>query len=373
MTMPTIERIRSRTLRISERTEWTFLEVTASDGVVGHGEASINGMTEAFKAHTAALAARLVGRPATPNRVAVAGGDAAGGLVQSAVASAVEQALWDGEGRRLGVPVTRLLGGTVRERVPVYANINRRTRERTPDGFAASARLALDAGYRFVKLAPFDGAGEGDLLGDDARVAAGLARIAGVVDAVGESAGVLVDCHWRLSETAAVRVIDFAAEHGLFWVECPVAEGPSRAAMLRRVRAHALSRGVRLAGLEKGERLADFVPAIEEGHYDVLMPDVKYGGGLAATRSIADLAATAGVEIALHNPTGPVCHAASVAASATLANALILEVQFGESPLFAALTCGEEMVVTDSTLPVSEAPGLGITLDAALMEEIEIR
>ncbi|GAB5377319.1 MAG: galactonate dehydratase [Acuticoccus sp.] len=369
----TISAIRARTLRVNERTEWTILEVICSDGVTGYGEASINGMTAAFRAHTEALAARLEGASAVPNRVAAVRGEATGGLVQSAVASAAEQALWDAAGRRLGVPVTTLLGGTVRALVPVYANINRRTRERGPDGFAASARMALDAGYRFVKLAPFDGAGEGDPLGDDARVAAGLARVAGVCEAVGERAGVLIDCHWRLSETAAVRVIDFAAEHGLFWVECPVPEGPSAAPMLRRVRAHALRRGVRLAGLEKGERLADFRPAIEEGHYDVLMPDVKYDGGLAATRAIAELAATAGVAIALHNPTGPVCHAASVAVSATLDNALILEVQFGESPLFAALVGGEELALEDGGLRVSDRPGLGFDLDTVLMDELEVR
>ncbi len=373
MTMATITRIRARSLRINPRTEWTILELRCSDGVVGYGEASVNGMAAALAAHAALVGARLERMPAQPNTVQIFEADRSGGLVQRAIISATEQALWDAAGKRLGVPVTTLLGGAVRERVPVYANINRRTRERTPDGFAASAKLALAAGHRFVKLAPFDGVGEGAKLDEETRVTSGMERIEAVCDAVGEEARVLVDCHWRLDEGSAVRVLDFAARHRLFWVECPVPEHPANASLLARLKCHASRLGVRLAGMEKGLGLADFRPAIEAGHYDVLMPDVKYDGGLDATRAIAALAATAGIDIALHNPSGPVCHAASIALSATLANCLILETQFDESPHFAALVGGEIAgAVHEGTVAVSERPGLGISLDADLMDELDI-
>lgn len=373
MTMATISRIRARSLRINPRTEWTILELRCSDGIVGYGEASVNGMSAALAAHAAQVGARLEGAPAQPNAVQMLAGDRSGGLVQRAIVSAAEQALWDATGKRLGVPVTTLMGGAVRERVPVYANINRRTRERTPEGFAASAKLALAAGHRFVKLAPFDGVGEGAKLDEERLVAAGLERVAAVCEAVGEEARVLVDCHWRLDEGAAVRVLEFAAHHGLFWVECPVPEHAGNASLLTRLKGHASRLGVRLAGMEKGLGLADFRPVIEAGHYDVLMPDVKYDGGFDATRAIAALAETAGIDIALHNPSGPVCHAASIALSATLANCLILETQFDESPHFAALV-GEEGTgaVHEGTVAISDRPGLGISLNADLMDELDI-
>lgn len=371
MSTATIAAIRCRTVRISEKTDWTFVQVEASDGIVGTGEASVNGAGKVLRAHADALASRLIGQPALPNAVQALAGIQAGGMLQRAVISAVEQALWDGQGHRLGVPVTTLLGGAVRDRVPLYANINRRTTDRRPEGFVASAEAALAAGYTMVKLAPFDGVGQGDPLRDDARIAAGLERIAAVCDAMGSGAQVLVDCHWRFDEPAAFRVLDFAAERGLFWLECPVPEDPPFHPLLRRVKDEASRRGLRLAGLENCLSLAEIRPHVEAGHYDVLMPDVKYIGGLAAIRAIAELAATAGIYVAPHNPSGPVCHAASVASAASLGNCLTLEVQFDESPLFAELV-GQSLEVEEGTCEVPDKPGLGVSLDETLVRSLEI-
>lgn len=366
-----IAAIRSRTLRISDRTQWTIVEIDCSDGIVGVGEASLNGMAGPLLAHTALLAAELDGARAMPNAVRPFADKRTGGIVQRAVVSAVEQALWDALGKRLGLSVSDLLGGAIRDTVPVYANINRRTRDRTPDGFAQSARLAVEVGFGFVKLAPFDGVGESDPLATDAGVTAGLERIGGVCAAVGGRARVMVDCHWRLDEAAAARVLDFAADCGLYWIECPVPEHPAMRDTMRRLKSHASRLGVRLAGMEKGLGLDDFRPAIEDGLCDVIMPDVKYDGGLAETSAIARLAATAGIHVALHNPTGPVCHAASVALSSTLPNCLILETQFDESPLFRELA-PDLPQVRNGHSEVSAAPGLGVRLDEALMRELEV-
>jgi len=367
-----IAAIRCRTLKVSDKTDWTFLEVECSDGITGIGEASINGMAGPLAAHAAAIAADLVGARAMPAAVAPFVEQRTGGIVQRSVVSAIEQALWDALGKRLGLPVADLLGGPVRDRVPVYANVNRRTRDRSPEGFAQSASLAVDAGFTFVKVAPFDGVGEGDRLAADAGVAAGLARIGAVCAAVGERARVLVDCHWRLDEASAARVLAFAADCDLFWIECPIPEHPAMLGAMQRLKRHASGLGVRLAGLEKGLGLDDFRPAIEHGLTDVIMPDVKYDGGLAETVAIARLAATAGIHVALHNPTGPVCHAASVALSATLPNCLILETQFDETPHFTALAPDLPAMADGEAMP-SAAPGLGVNLDEALVRELEIR
>ena len=54
----------------------------------------------------------------------------------------IEMACWDTRGKSLGVPVHRLLGGKVRERVRVYAN-GWYSGERTPEGFAKRRRRLL--------------------------------------------------------------------------------------------------------------------------------------------------------------------------------------------------------------------------------------
>lgn len=359
-----------RVATVSVKTKWVFIEVVCSDGITGIGEASANGYEAALCAHAASVAERLNGLVALPNAVEHVLRDTRGGLPQRAVASAVEQALWDAQGKRLGLPVTDLLGGAIRESIPLYANINRGTDIRSPDGFSDSARRAVDAGFRFIKLAPFDGLGEGDTISDAKCFRAGLDCLAGVCDAVGNEAEVLVDCHWRLDEPRAALLLAFAAERNLYWVECPIPETSTHLPELRRLKQRATDLGVRLAGMEKGILPSDFQPYINEQLYDVLMPDVKYDGGLSATRHVAEAALSAGILIAPHSPTGPICHAASIAVSATLPNLLFLEVQFGESQIFQDLVDGG-LQFENGTAPVPQTSGLGITLALDLLSEIE--
>lgn len=369
-TQATIADVVCRIARISEKTHWTFIEVVCSDGIVGIGEASTNGMETALRAYAGMLGAHLAGLQALPNAVDHVLRDARGGLPQRAVASAVEQALWDAQGKRLGLPVTDLLGGATRDSVPLYANINRGTDVRSPGGFATSAGRAVASGFRAIKLAPFDGVGEGAPTKDAIAFHAGLDCIAAVCDAVGTDIDVMVDCHWRLDEPRAAQLLDFAADRNLYWVECPIAETPHRLPELRRLKQRATDLGVRLAGMEKGVSPADFQPYIAEQLYDVLMPDVKYDGGLGATRHIAEAALSAGIFIAPHNPTGPICYAASVAVSATLPNLLFLEVQFGESDLFWDLVGGAYPFV-DGSVAVSTEPGFGVTLKPDVLAALE--
>ncbi len=366
-----IERVAVRTARISAKTDWTFVLVACSDGIVGLGEATLSGAGDALFAFAPLLERRLVGRPAMPNAVLAVRDEMRAGLVQAAVSSAAEQALWDAEGQRQGRSVADLLGGSLRERVPLYANVNRGIERRTPEGFAAAANRAVAAGYDAVKIAPFDGLDEPAAIAAEPLFSAGLERIEATCDVVRGRARVMVDCHWRLDERLASRLLDAAARLDLFWIECPLPEAAGYLPALRRVRGKATEVGVRLAGMEKGTCLADFAPYLAEGLYDVLMPDVKYVGGLAATRHLAALAAESGVLIAPHNPSGPVCHAASVQVAATLANLLFLEVQFEESPLFETLV-DAPILQAGGTAPVAHRPGLGLALDEAVMAEVEI-
>ena len=70
--------------------------------------------------------------------------------------SAIDQALWDILGKSLNVPVHTILGGRCREEIHVYANINRATTDRSPEGFARNAVAAVEDGFDAIKLAPFD-------------------------------------------------------------------------------------------------------------------------------------------------------------------------------------------------------------------------
>ena len=97
---------------------WMFVRVSTDEGLVGWGEASLHGAIEAVEAAVHEYARHLVGEdPAGPerhwHRLYHAWRWRGGAVFQTAL-SALDVALWDLEGKRLGVPVARLLGGVFR-------------------------------------------------------------------------------------------------------------------------------------------------------------------------------------------------------------------------------------------------------------------
>jgi galactonate dehydratase len=353
-------------VNVTPKTNWSFLLLRTEDGRTGIGECTLSNQEALLAAEAARLAANVVGEEATNrNRLARLIPHAPGGLVAHAVLSAFEQALWDLAGQAAGQPIHAMLGGALRACVPLYANINRGADPRTPEGFAAAALRAVADGFRAVKLAPFE-----PFVWEDAADAAmraayeqGLARIAAVRAAVGRGVDIMVDAHWRFSPGGAARLVQDVAPFGLFWLECPVAE--ANHPEIRRLRSMANDRGMRLAGAESLAGLGAYRALIEAGCYDVLMPDIKYAGGHEEIRRIAALAQTAGVEIAPHNPTGPICHAHSVHLCATIPNLLPLEVQFGETDRFFTLVTGHDLRFAQGAATLSAAPGLGSMIDDA--------
>src|SRR4029079_14120031 len=146
-------------------------------------------------------------------------------LVSATAFSAIEQAMWDLCGKALGVPVHTLFGGKLRESLPVYANINRATTKRTPDGFAATARAAVEEGFRAIKGAPWDGfppAGSPDSA-IEAAVENGIACVVAMRESVGPDIDVMVDCHSFFNVALAERVARRLEPQRLRWYEEPVA------------------------------------------------------------------------------------------------------------------------------------------------------
>ena len=256
--------------------------------------------------------------------------------------------------------------------------MNRGLPTRDPAAFAHAARVAVDAGFNAVKIAQFDEINTFGRWGDAVepttqRLDQGLARIAAVRAEVGPDVDVMVDCHWRFDEAWAQRVIDACAAFKLYWVECPIPEDEANLPALKRLRARTNQHGMLLAGGEDGVGRDAFVPFLQAGAYDVLMPDIKYVGGFAEMRAVAALAAQHSVAIAPHNPTGPIAHMASVHACAGLAGFTRLELQFNESPLFDALVTPPAPAPAAGRVVVPCRPGLGVALAPEVVARHTIR
>lgn len=360
------DRIRALDLSVTQvtpTTQWIFLEIETHAGLRGVGEATLPGHEVTVVNAVAALAPAALALPvASPDRLTL---PLPAGLPAAAARSALDQALWDVAAQRCDATLAQALGGPRRERVLVYANINRRTRDRSPASFAAGARAAIAAGHLAVKLAPFDEATPRD--GGWSGLAPGLERIAAVRDAIGADCRLMVDCHWRLTEAVTDRLIAAAAELGVGWLECPLPETLDTIAAIVRLRGQANRHGITLAGLETAIGVAGFEPFISAGAYDVMMPDIKYMGGLAETLRLAERLSAAGIGFSPHNPSGPVCHAISLQLCAAVDEVHSLETQFDETPLFAALVGGDVSRLSDGMMEVPRRPGSGIGLQADVL------
>lgn len=357
-------------VRITRKTCWSFLRLHASDGHTGEGEATLGGQDHALLAAAERLVPTALREATLENPGGFAARHAPGDVFGASVVSALDQALRDLQAQAHGRPLAECLG-LARDRVPVYANINRRTVERSPDGFAASARAASAAGHVAFKLAPFDEVTRDICAGGSGRRAmqAGLGRIAAVRESVGPAARLMVDCHWRFDEATAMLLNEAAAKLGVYWIECPLAEVEGNIAALTRLRKQCEALGMRQAGLERSIGWEVIRPYCEAGAYDVVMPDVKYIGGVRELRRVASACDELGVAVSPHNPSGPISHAFSLQVSATLSPFDRLEMQFDESPLFDALVGAPFAPIVDGHAARPSGPGLGVKLSDGLLNK----
>ena len=358
-------------VRISPKTAWVFVELTGQNGLRGLGEGTLNGKEEAMAKVAEGHGRQVLGTDA---------GDVLGlfaslpfrNLHEAAFSSAVMQAAADLNARSQDCRLVDALGGARRGAIGLYANINRRTEDRAPAGFAASAKAAAEAGYSAFKIAPFDGAAP-DMAPGQWRplVETGLERISAVRNAIGPDARLMVDCHWRFFESTASWVLDAVEPFGLYWFECPIPRETIALGALKRLRAQANSLGIRLAGAETGVKLAGFEPMLSAGAYDVMMPDVKYAGGPAEMMRIAEAFVAHGVRFSPHNPSGPICHAASMQICAAVETVDLLEVQFDETPVFHTLVHPALPPVAGGVAPLPDGVGIGVNLSATVIDGMD--
>jgi galactonate dehydratase len=349
---------------VSPKTTWSFVELVCTDGTRGVGEATMPRNSQSLDVPFNAARGSLQGRPLA-HVLDFVDNHPRTTLPDAAIASALEQAVWDLEAQRAGIPVWAALEGDASRAVPLYANINRRTVDRSAAGFFQSASDAVAAGFGTFKIAPFDGLTPQNADTREGRdcVRDGLARAATVFEAIGPDRELYIDCHWRFTPAAAIAAIEALAELRVTWFECPLTERIDAIPAIVRLRSHANAHGMRLAGLEELASHEAFAPWLDAGAYDVVMPDVKYCGGIAELIAIGRDATRRGIACAPHNPTGPVCHAASLAACTALHEPRLLEHQWDETPWFFSIggAALPRPAGGASALPI--AAGLGVALN----------
>jgi len=366
----TIEGLETQVVHVNRRGDWVFCLIHTSDGITGLGEASHSLNDALVLAALEQYGQRIVGRdPQRIGQIWALLDNHHGGRVEHTALSAIEQALWDILGQHLGVPIRTLFGGQVRDRVRLYANINRHVEDRSPEGFADAARQAVAEGFTAIKLAPFDEVrGPAHVrTGPQAAWVPGVERVRAVRAAIGPAVELAVDCHGRFDLAEALAVADALADCDLFWYEEPVPHTgiDDLARITERV-------PMATASAESVYSVEGFAPFLTRRVVDVIMPDVKHDGGLAETRNIAEAARLVGLLIAPHNPAGPVATAATAQVASTMSNFAILEYAWGEVPWRATLLDPPEHIV-DGYLHLPTGPGLGHSLNMDVVREHLLR
>ena len=300
---------------------WMFVRIETDEGLVGWGEASLHGALDSVEAAIREFAPHLIGQdPAGPerhwHRLYNAWRWRAGAVFNTALAG-IDLALWDLEGKRLGVPVHRLLGGAHRTSLRVYAShwLNAKM---TPDEAHAGAKEAVRRGFTGFKFSPLT---HEALKADESGA---IRRATEVMAAAREGAGpdvdIFIECSESLSPRTAVMLDRAFAPYRPGWFEEPVPfENAAVMVRLQREISTPIATGERLLSRYEYREL------IENGGVKIIQPDLMHAAGITEVRRIASFADTYYIPVAPHNPGGPICTVASMHLAAAIPNFYILE------------------------------------------------
>jgi galactonate dehydratase len=345
---------------------WLFLKIETDEGITGWGEPVVEGRAQSVAAAVDELSDYLVGRD--PRNVEdlwtvmYRGGFYRGGAIHMSAIAGIDQALWDIKGKALGVSVSELLGGRVRERIRVYSWIG----GDRPADTANAARDAVARGFSAVKM---NASEEMQFVDSHAKVDAVLANMAAVRDAVGGDIGIGVDFHGRVHKPMAKILIKELEPYRPMFIEEPVLSEHYEA--LKELAP------LSCAPIALGERLYsrwDFKRILAEGYVDIIQPDVSHAGGITETRKIASMAEAYDVALALHCPLGPIALAACLQLDGVCYNAFIQEQSLGihynqGNDLLDYISNPEVFAYQDGFVAIPNGPGLGIEINEAYVLE----
>jgi len=346
---------------------WLFVRLETEDGLVGWGEASLEGNVAPVRALLGQFADYLVGKD--ESRIAdhwtclTKAGFYRGGPVMGSAVAGIDQALWDLAGKRLGVPVYRLLGGAVRERIRVYHWIG----GDAPQHVAEAASAQVEAGFTAVKM---NASAQMSPLPTPAETQAVTDRVRAVREAIGPDRDVAVDFHGRVTLMGARRLARALEEYHPLFIEEPTEPQ-------HQFRLSDLQTSIPIA---TGERLCsreEFLDVLHRG-VGIVQPDVSHAGGISEVVRIAALADTFGAALAPHCPIGPIALAACLQIGFATPNHVIQEQSGGIH--YNTTADLVDYVVDPSWLRFEggcvtrwDAPGLGVTVDEAAVRDADAR
>jgi galactonate dehydratase len=294
---------------------WVFCKVETDEGVHGWGEGTLERHEEAVVAGIKTLASRLIDRDPTEIeknwQIMYRHGFWRGGVVMGSAMAAIDIALWDLTGKVYNLPVYKMLGGAVRDRVRAYTH---------------------------------------------------AADLRGGKDAVDQGFSAFKTGGWVVGRSEFYEM-DAIEEFNLLFFEEPIP--PDNLDAMEQVR-----NADHRTDIATGERLFfryGFRNILHRRLVDVIQPDIAHTGGISEIKRIAQMAEIEYIKFAPHNPNGPIATAASMHVCATVPNFLILETA-RDMPWHDRVQT-TPLEIKDGYFELTTTPGLGTDLDESVFAE----
>lgn len=348
-----------------------LVKVETDEGIYGWGESgfssrelAVSGMVDHFRQF-------LVGRdPMQRGRLwqeMYRGQYFEGGRTITGAISAIDIALYDIVGKKLGVPVYELLGGKQRDWVPTFASGGGSTPEEVVD---VGQRIWAD-GYKAMRLNlnTIGDDDDPDLFEPRESIAPTAEALIKAREALGLEPVIGIDYHHRLSVAESASFCQMMPTHTLDFIEEPIRdESPEAYDELRKLTNVPFAIGEEFASKWQ------FLPYIERGLTNYARLDICNVGGFTEAMKVAGWAEAHYIDLMPHNPLGAICVAATSHLATAIANFSWLEIRSspGEpnrNDFYDRSVFPVQPDIKAGRVILQDLPGLGVEVDEASLTE----
>ena len=211
--------------KINENTIWIFVNLRLTNGIEGWGEATLNKKEKLIYELAKIKLPQFVGLSLNELSLKLKVDCLSDNIPNAVFYSAVNSAFIDLIAKNQNISLANQIGFQKNFEIDLYANFNRRTRDRSLKGIKKSAEFVKDHGFNAYKFAPFD-----EIFPSQSKLdfhkslTVGLERIDVIKNVIGKEAKLMIDCHWRFKEHFIDVLIQELIHFDIYWLECPILE-----------------------------------------------------------------------------------------------------------------------------------------------------
>jgi len=360
-----------------------LIRIDTNQGIYGLGEVRDG----ASKNYALMLKSRILGEnPCNIDKVFRKIKQFGGPARQGGGVCGIEMALWDLAGKAYNVPVYQMLGGRFRDRIRCYADT---TESNDPKVYGQRLKARKEQGFTWLKMdlgvdlvgevpgavthpadVPLSQGGRVQHMFTGIEITEKGAQLMGdFVAAVREQVGydipLSADHFGHIGVNSCIKLGKALEKYNMAWLEDMI---PWQYTDLLKKISDAVDIPI-LTG-EDIYLKEPFMELCRNHAVDIIHPDLATSGGILETKKIGDGAQEYGVPMAMHFAGSPISCMANVHCAAATENFLVLENHSVDVPWWSDLVDGvEKPIVNKGFITVPDKPGLGITLNEAVVKQ----